>query len=191
MEITPEIQAEIDRQVALKLQDLKGKLDGAYEQRDAANAAKRTAEEALAAAKRDQDAALLRAREEGRTAGEGNASAALARIEALENANRDLARDKVVSAALAGYTFRTASAGEIARELILKGIQQNAEGAWTAKDGKPVTDLVKATLESEEHSFLLKPAVSTGAGGTGGKAPDATKSLLESSNEEILKRYSK
>ncbi|AEI71215.1 hypothetical protein [EBPR siphovirus 1] len=191
MEITPEIQAEIDRQVALKLQDLKGKLDGAFEQRDAANTAKRAAEEALAAAKRDQDAALLRAREEGRTAGEGNASAALARIEALENANRDLARDKVVSAALAGYTFRTASAGEIARELILKGIQQNAEGAWTAKDGKPVTDLVKATLESEEHSFLLKPAVSTGAGATGGKAPDTTKSLLESSNEEILKRYSK
>ena len=198
MEITPEIQAEIDKQVAVvidvkiadALKDIKEKLDNAYTARDTAVRKATDAEKALAETKREKDLDLLKAREEGRTTGEGKAADLAKRIEQLEQRNVELSRDKALSAALSTFQFRTATAADMARSMFLSSVQQNEAGEWVSKDGKPVADLVKSTLESEEHSFLLKPKSSSGAGTHSGKPPsDAPKALLDSSNEDILKRY--
>ena len=193
MEITPEIQAVIDEQLAAATADFKTKLDKAYEERDnALSVAKKSAED-LTAAKRSHDLEILKAREDGRTSGEKKLAAALERIEALETHNTTLAKDKAVSGALTGFTFRTTAAQQIARDLVTNNLVQNDKGEWVASDGRAPATYVKETLESEEYSFLLKPAVSSG-GGTGrgqGKDDDNSGSLLDKSNEQILKRYLK
>ena len=190
MEITPEIQAAIDKQVSDAVKDIKSKLDNAYADRDAAREKASTAEKAASTLTRDQDIALLRAREEGRTTAETKLAETAARIKALEDHNRQLSRDQALSEAMTGFSFRTPAAQSMARELLLKDVQQDETGKWVAKDCRAVSELVKTTLSSEDHSFLLKAPVSTGTGTSAGKTVDTpSKSLLDSSNEEIFKRY--
>lgn len=191
MDITPEIQAEIDAAVAAATRDIKGKLDAAFEERDNAAAALKKAETDLAAIKRNTDLELLKAREDGRTAGEKKLAAALERIEALETHNTTLAKDKAVNDALSGYAFRTSTAQTMAHELISGNLLKNDKGEWVASDGRAPATYVKEILESDEYSFLLKPAVSSGAGTNPGKGTsgDDGSGLLDKSNADILKRY--
>jgi len=194
MEITPEIQALLDEQMAKITADFKLKLDKAYEERDNANASAKKAADDLAAGKRSHDLDVLKAREEGRTTGEKKLNAALERIDALEAHNTALAKDKAVNSALTGFTFRTSSAQQIARDLVSGNLVQNDKGEWVVSDGRSPESYVKETLESDEYSFLLKPAVSSGGGtgrNQGGGGENEPASLLEKSNEQLLKRYMK
>ena len=192
MDITPEIQELLDEKLADALKDIKEKLNEAYSARDIALDRLKKAEAEHKTFLRDHDLELLKAREEGRASGEKTLADTLKRVEALETHNKSLAKANVISTVLTGYSFRNAAAAKIASDMLADKLQQNAEGVWVLPDGKAPADHVKEMLASEEYSFLLKPAVSSGGGtkpGTG--AGEHEKSLLDSSNEEILKRYMK
>ena len=191
MEITPEIQAVIDAEVAKRLKDIKGKLDGAYEKRDALqvelDTAVRKATEREAAHQTELATASAKARETG----DATANELKARLEQLETHNSNLSRDSLIGAAVGGFSFRNAKAAEVARGELSALLVKGTNG-WATKDGRPVEEVAKELFAKEEFSFLLKPTVSTGAGAPSAGAPTPpakTESLLALSNEALIAKY--
>lgn len=195
MEITPEMQAAIDAEVAKKLAEMKAKLTAAYEGRDNALADKQKSENLLTEARKQHDLDLLNARKDARTAGEKEVAALQDRLIALETHNETLSRNSILSNALSSYTFVSPKSAEIAKSLLEAQVQKDDKGNWVAKDGREVDVLVKSTLESADYSFLLKPPVSSGTGSrpASGKqeSGDDNKPLRALSNEELFARYTK
>ena len=71
---------------------------------------------------------------------------------------------------------------------ISEGLIRNENGAWATKDGKTVSDAVKAFAEDESNSFLFRPKENNG-GGTpppSGSPKESPKSVFESSQEDVL-----
>ena len=192
MEITPEMQALIDAEVAKRLSEIKGKLDKVYAQRDELqvnlDAAKRAATEKEA----EHQTALAKALTDARNAGDATANELKARVEQLETHNSNLSRDSLIGTTLGGFSFRSGRAAEVARDELAKLLVKGKDG-WATADGRAVDEVAKELFAKEDMAFLMKPAVSTGAGGN--QAPNTPSkdsgSLLGKSNEELIAQYSR
>jgi hypothetical protein len=95
------------------------------------------------------------------------------KLVAAERRITELTRDIEVNTALGGFDFKNTRAAEVARRDITDQLVKNDDGIWTHKDGSTsVTDFVKAYLEHEDNSFLLKPRQSSGLGSASVKPSD-------------------
>lgn len=192
MEITPEMQAVIDAEVAKRLTDIKGKLDKVYAQRDELqtnlDAAKRAATEKEA----EHQTALTKAITDARGAGDATANELKARVEQLETHNSNLSRDSLIGAAVGGFSFRSGRAAEVARDELAKLLVKGKDG-WTTSDGRAIEEVAKELFAKEDMAFLMKPAVSSGAGGNQNQQqpPKDSGSLLSKSNEELIAQYTR
>jgi hypothetical protein len=87
-----------------------------------------------------------------------------AKIKDLEKELTRLTRDASVRDVLGSYEFRNSKARDMASADITKQLKKNEAGEWVSKDGRSIDDVVKAYLENEDNTFLLKPKQSNGTG---------------------------
>jgi hypothetical protein len=181
------INKMVSDRLAEALTDIKGKLDGAYKQRDD-SLAKIAAFEA-----KEREATLKRLAEEGKhkEAFEMQLAEERSKNEALQKRNTELSRDVSVREALRGFTFRNDKASDMAFKEITANLIQDAQGQWVHRTGISVRDYCDAFSKDEEQSFLFKAKANSGSGssGTGNGAPPVDKptSIFKMSQAEVLK----
>lgn len=181
-------QSEVERLKAA-IQDIKGKLDTAFAQRDKALRDIKIAEDA------QKEAQLKQMEGEGKKveALELRLADALARIDVQNQRITELTRDVEIREALSGVQFRNDKAAKIAFKEIASGLVRDEAGVWKHASGATITTYVAEFLKDEDQAFLLKGKTSTGAGGgtagggSGGSSDDHKQSrkLTEYSLEEI------
>jgi hypothetical protein len=177
----------LQKRIEGALKPIKDKLDSAYSQRDEALA--RLAE----IERKEKEEHIRRLKEEGKLkeAYEMQLAEERARREALEVENTRLSRDVEVRGILSGYEFRNDNAREMAYREIVGGLIKNESGQWSHRSGLSLRDFIAGFAASDENSFLFKPKVSSGAGGSSPSSPSnnssGNKSLYEMSQEEVFK----
>lgn len=185
---TPEeIKAQVDAAVAEQLKDVKAKLDAAYSQRDEVIRQKTVLEE-------EQKQIKIKALEaEGKHAEVANMKVAALeeKLRLAERRNVEYSRDFAVRDALVGLEFRNERSQAMAyRDVLDQLVQDESTGQWNHKTGVTIKEFVAAFSKDEENSFLFKPKVNSGTGGSNvnGKAPDTTKGkkISELSSAELL-----
>lgn len=179
------IKALVDKQVMEKVKEAKDALDKAYASRDEALGK-------LAEIERERkEAEIKRLEEDGKMAEAAEARLAEERTarEIAEKKVIQLSRDVSVRNHMAGLNFRNEKAAEMAFSEITHELIQNSQGNWVHRSGKSIEDFVKEYAESADHSFLFKPAVSTGSG-TGSPSSKSTaspaKSVFDMTQEEVI-----
>lgn len=180
------VEKLVEARVADALKEIKGKLDKAYESRDAA--LKKSAE----LEQREKEANLKRMEEEGKhkEALELRLAEANAALEASNKRITELTRDVEVREALGGLPFRNDKAAKVAYKEVVDGLVQDDKGMWRHKSGVSIKDYVEAFAKDEDQAFLFKTKSSNGAG-TGGttttNTDKTTSSLYAMSQDEVLK----
>jgi hypothetical protein len=176
----------VDERVSENLKPIKDKLDNAFAARD--EALKRVAEYE----QKEKEAELKRLQDEGKhkEAYEMQLAEEKAKREVLEKRNIELTRDIELRSILNGYSFRSNNASEMAYKEVVGQLVQGENGIWTHRSGISVSDFVKTFSENEDNSFLFKPKLSSGSGGSSvkGTTTDRPSSLFNMSQEEVLKR---
>ena len=166
----------------------KGKLDGAFKERDAAKA-----ETARLQAEIDE----LKAKAESGEGSEAEKAALQAEKDrkALEDrlakldqrdttrqkelddmraANRDLVRDQAIASALEGRDFANARARDIAIAQIAQSLAHDETAdAWQDTEGNSVADTVEAFAKSEDNAFLFRPETESSGSRTAPTTPQA------------------
>ncbi len=180
-------QDVLDAAVAAALAPMKEKIDKAYSARD--EALKTVAEKE----QKEKELEIARLNEEGKhkEAYEMQLAQEKAAREVLEKRVTELSRDGEVRNALGAYTFRADSAAKMAFKEVISDLVQNDKGQWVQnKTNLSIEDAVKAFLDDETNSFLLKPKANSGSGNTSttpNNEPPAKKSLFDMSQEEVIK----
>jgi len=177
----------VEERINENLKPIKDKLDGAYAARD--EALKKIAEYE----QKDKEAELKRLQEEGKhkEAYEMQLAEEKAKREVLEKRNIELTRDIDLKSILNSYEFRSSNASEMAYREMVGQLVQNENGNWVHRSGVSVSDFVKAFVENDDNSFLLKVKSSSGTGSTGigtNKNMEGPKSIFDLSQDEVLKR---
>jgi hypothetical protein len=178
-------QDVLEAAVAAALAPMKEKLDKAYNARDTALAQVAEKEQ------KEKEAEIARLNEEGKhkEAYEMQLAQEKAAREVLEKRVTELSRDGEVRSALSAYTFRTESAANMAFKEVIGDLVKNEQGQWVQqKSGKSINDAIKAFLDDDANSFLLKPKSNSGAGSSPATPNTTTskKSLFEMTQEEVL-----
>jgi hypothetical protein len=183
----PDIDKIVTDKVAESLKPIKENLDKAYKLRD--EALQKVAEYE----QREKEAELKRLQEAGKfkEAYEMQLAEERQKRESIEKQNIELTRDINVRSALASVDFKNDKARDSAYREIVGELVRNESGVWVHRSGLGIGDYVKAYTENEENSFLLKPRVSSGAGGSSptqstGTSSDKKKSLFKLSQEEVI-----
>jgi hypothetical protein len=184
----PNIDEIITNKVNENLKPIKENLDKAYKARD--EALKKVAEYE----QREKEAELKRLQEAGKfkEAFEMQLAEERARRETLEKRNIELTRDINVRNSLSAIEFKNDTARNVAYREIVEQLVQNDQGEWVHRSGLSINDYIKSYVESEEYSFLLKPKISSGAGGSSPSQSSSvssgkSKSLFDLTQEEVLK----
>jgi chaperonin cofactor prefoldin len=183
------IPSEVLEQAVLeRLTPIKTKLDGAFKERDTLarelaemkEASKRAEIERLEKDGKQLEAAQMRINElEGR-------------LSAINKANDELTRDRLLNESTAHLEFRNEAARKMAMNDILSQVVKNDLGEWVHLSGRPMRDFIEAFAKDDDKSFLFKPKPSSGSSMTGGTPPKApaselmTKPLSKMSSEEIM-----
>lgn len=182
----PDTETLIATKIAEAIADIKVKLSGAYDARDAAL-------QKVAEFEREKNEAIkaqLAAEGKHKELADLQLAEKDAKIKDLEKANTELARNNEVRSHLAGLEFRNDKAADLAFREITNELVKDDKGNWVHKSGKSITDFVKEFSTDESQSFLFKPKTNNGGGGTqhSSGAPDNTGSLFKLSTPELLKR---
>lgn len=182
----PDLETIVQARLEEALKDIKGKLDKAYGVRD--EALKKIAE----FEQEKKKAELERLKEEGKhkEAYELQLAEERAQKETLLKRNIELTRDIELRNALSAHDFRNENASEMAFREVVSGLIQNEEGTWIHKSGVSIREFVNAYVNHEDHSFLLRPKVSSGSGSASVvsvSSETSKKSLFELSQDEVLK----
>jgi hypothetical protein len=175
-----------------ELASIKGKLDGAYKQRDEFQA-KIAAFEA-----KEREATLRRLSEEGKhkEAYEMQLAEERAANAALAKRNTELSRDVSVRESLRAMSFRNDKAANMAFQEITSNLVQDEHKQWVHRSGISVKEYCDAFSKDEEQSFLFKAKVNSGAGtaasnsGNGSPADSKPKSLFAMSQADVIKMAS-
>ena len=182
-----EIQAMIKEGVEAQLAPMKQNLDNAYAARDEANA------KAAKLEQEKKDADIARMKEEGKhkEAYEAEVAQERAKREAADKRVVELTRDVELRGALGSVEFRNKKSQDMAFKEISGELVQNENNEWVHKSGVAIDDYVKTYTTNEDNAFLLKQAVSTGAGTTvtktGSPKTDEETSLFKRSQADVLK----
>ena len=184
------IQKLVKERLDAELANIKGKLDGAYKQRDEYQS-KIAAYEA-----KEREATLKRLAEEGKykEAYEMQLAEERAANAALAKRNTELSRDVSVREALRNMSFRNDKAAQMAFQEITSNLVQDEHKQWVHRSGISVREYCDAFSKDEDQSFLFKAKANSGAGtaastsGNGSPADSAkSKSLFAMSQAEVLK----
>ena len=178
-------EAAIQARIAEAVADIKGKLDKAYEQRDAAVSNARTLEQKI----REAEVAALTAQGKKAEALELQLQDLRSELEQERTTNVSLSRDINVRSELASLRFRNEKAAAMAFSEITAELVRDAKGVWVHRSGISVKDFVKVYSENADHGFLFEPKVSTGSGSSSSRSTTVTKekgSLFQMSQDEVL-----
>lgn len=176
----------INRLVEERLTKIKGSLDKAYQERDAAVRERVRLEDE---AKQRKMKAL---EDEGKhkEVAEMKLAELTEKLALAESKVTELTRDGAVRNALTGLDFRNDRSSQMAyRDIIDQLIQDPETGAWIHKSGVSIKDFVGQYVKNEDNSFLFKPKSNSGGGGNnmnGTPKLDPNKKLTEMSSEEVL-----
>jgi hypothetical protein len=187
------IERLVEERSALKLKDIKAKLDTSYSARDTALAEAETLklEKKEAARKKAEAENDHKTLSEMRIAeAEEKLARAEARAKALEDSNTTLARDNSLRSALSTLSFRSEKAAEMAYRDIVGDLEKDEHGTWTHKTGVSIRDYVAAFAKDESQSFLFKVKESGGGGSSkpaGKAAPSGNTPLSKMKLSEVLK----
>jgi polyribonucleotide nucleotidyltransferase len=183
----PDLNKLVEEKVNENLKPIKEKLDNAYKLRD--EAMKKVAE----FERKEREAELARLEEQGKfkEAYEKRLAEIQAKAEVLQKRNIELTRDVQVRNHLAALDFRSEKTLKVAEREIVEQLVQNEVGEWVHKSGVPIQDFVRSFIADETNSFLFKPKVSTGAGGSGptnttNVASGKRVSLFDMTQDEVL-----
>lgn len=181
----PDVAKLVAEQVAEQLKEIKGKLDGAFSQRD--EALRKVAE----FEEKERLANIEKMKAEGKLkeAHEAEMAAERAKRETAEKRITELTRDNTVRAALGGLDFRNEAASNMAYQQIINQFVQNDQGEWVHKSGASITDFVSNFAKDTANEFLFKPKVNSGGGTTTTSSSDSTtskKSLFSMTQAEVL-----
>ena len=182
-------EGELATMIQEQLKPIKGKLDSAFAERDAAQA------KADAFEKKDRDTEIARLTEEGKhkEAFDMQLAEKDAKLAALAKRNTELSRDNEVTAVLSAYQFRGKMAAEMTHEKVLAELVQTDAGDWVHKSGISVRDFMKVFAENEENTFLFKTKVSSGTGSQQTSTTpgvSAKTSIFAMTQEEVLQHIS-
>jgi hypothetical protein len=178
----------VEQRVTEQLQDIKGKLDSAYEIRDEAirEAAK---------IKEEQKAHQIgKLEEEGKhkEVYELKLADLAGKLEARDAQITELTRNTAVREAISGLDFRNDSASKMAYTEIVGDLIQDENGAWIHKSGISIKEFASLYRKDDEKSFLFKPKQSSGVN-TGNPTSalqsdpsKLTKPLSEMTHEELM-----
>lgn len=183
----PEVKVLIAAAVKDALADFKVKIEGAYKQRDAAQA--RVAE--LEAAEQQREIEALKAAGKEREAFEIELANLKAQNAELALRNTTLARDNLIKSELGAFTFRNKKAAELALSEITAQMIKGEDGNWVHKSGQPIEVAIKAFAEDKDNGFLFKAKTNSGSGedvpsGKLDTSPNG-KSLFDMSQDDVIK----
>jgi len=178
----------VEQRVAEQLQDIKGKLDSAYEIRDEA------IKEAAKIKEEQKTVQINKLEEEGKhkEVYELKLADLEGKLEARNSQITELTRNQAVREAISGLEFRNESASKMAYTEILSDLIQDENGAWIHKSGISIKEFASLYRKDDEKSFLFKPKQSSGVNtGTPTSAlqndpTKLTKPLSEMSHEELM-----
>lgn len=181
-----ELDKAVADAIALAVGDIKTKLDGAYNARDAALL--RVAE----IDQKEKDASIQRLKDEGKhkEAADLLVAEANAKREVAEKKAVALTRDVSVRTALSSLEFRNEKSSNMAYSEIISELVQNETGDWVHKSGSSIKEHIANFALNDENSFLFKAKTNSGAGTTQtSTAGTETKpqSLFKLSQAEVLK----
>lgn len=182
------VKTLIQKQIADALDPIKGKLDGAFDERDKALEDARVANEKVSAEK------IKNLEDTGKTdeAMKLRLDEAMKKISDLETGNTKLSRDVMVRDQLKGLEFANDKAAALAYRSVVDELKQDESGNWVHNSGKSVSEFVKEYSESEDNSFLFKVKQNSGGGSNPIVSPDTPnphegKSLFDLSEADVLK----
>jgi colicin import membrane protein len=176
----------INRLVEERLAKIKGSLDKAYQERDAA------VKERVRLEEEKKQAKMKSLEEEGKhkEVAEMKLAELQEKLAIAESKVTELSRDRAVKDALAGLEFRNERSGQMAyRDIVDQLVQDPETGAWIHKSGVSIKDYVSQYSKNEENSFLFRAKTNsgTGAGGIDGTPKfNSNKKISEMTTEEIL-----
>jgi hypothetical protein len=178
----------VEQRVAEQLQDIKSKLDSAYEIRDEA------IKEAAKIKEEQKTVQISKLEEEGKhkEVYELKLADLEGKLEARNSQITELTRNQAVREAISGLEFRNESASKMAYTEILSDLIQDENGAWIHRSGISIKEFASLYRKDDEKSFLFKPKQSSGVN-TGNPTSalqsdpsKLTKPLSEMSHEELM-----
>ena len=188
---TPEVKAALERLVQEQLSEIKGKLDNAYGERDAAKKALSEKEKAINAAEAERlekegkvaEALKLKVDQLEKEKAEEAAKSAEAESRIVE-----LTRNLEISTQLASADFKNVKAKSSAEREIRLLLVKNDKGQWVGENNKPLKTVVQEYLADPENSYLLKAPINSGSGTGGDNKPagGARKKLVDMPQDEVL-----
>lgn len=148
----------VEQRVADQLQDIKAKLDAAYEIRDEA------VKEASKIKEEQKQVKINKLEDEGKhkEVYELKLADLEGKLEARNAQITELTRNQAVRAAITGLEFRNESASKMAYTEIINELIQDENGAWIHKSGISIKEYAELYRKDEEKSFLFKPKQSSG-----------------------------
>jgi hypothetical protein len=187
VDITPDIQAEIDRLAEEKLKKIKESLDKAYELRDA----EKKRADTLESEKRAIEIKALEEAGKHKEALEAQLADERAAKKRLEDELVVLTRDSQIKAALSAGSFKNTTASSFAFRAVLETLVADANGVWKSKSGKSIEEAAAEFLADPKNEFLLEPKVNSGTGSSGSRKKDDSVgdggSLFAKSTADVLK----
>lgn len=182
----------VKERLDVELANIKGKLDGAYKQRDEYQA------KIAAFESKEREATLKRLSEEGKhkEAYEIQLAEERAANATLAKRNTELSRDVSVRESLRSLSFRNDKAANMAFQEITSNLVQDEHKQWVHRSGISVKEYCEAFSKDEEQSFLFKAKVNSGAGtasgnsGNGVPGDNKPKSLFAMSQADVIKMAS-
>lgn len=176
----------INKLVEERLAKIKGSLDKAYAERDAA------VRERVKLEEEKKQAKLKSLEEEGKhkEVAEMKLAELSEKLSIAESKVLELTRDGAVRDALSGLDFRNERSSQMAyRDIVDQLIQDPETGAWIHKSGVSIKDYVSQYAKNEDNSFLFKPKSNSGSGNAGMSGTpklDPNKKISEMTTEEML-----
>ena len=185
-----DIKSLVDIEVSKAIKNIKGNLDSAYSERDAALAE-------VEKAKGERQKVEIEALEK-----QGKHSEVMqmklnevnAKLEAYEQRNTELSRDNAVRTQLNSLNFRSDKAAKMAYSDIVGSLKKDALGKWVHESGLSIEDAVSSYSKEDNNAFLFSIKANVGTGINPAKPASGNnpvKSIKEMSTDELLDAVAK
>tara|TARA_R110000787_G_scaffold124732_2_gene235783 strand:+ start:2153 stop:2800 length:648 start_codon:yes stop_codon:yes gene_type:complete len=185
-----DIKSLVDIEVSKAIKNIKGNLDSAYSERDAALAE-------VEKAKGERQKVEIEALEK-----QGKHSEVMqmklnevnAKLEAYEQRNTELSRDNAVRTQLNSLNFRSDKAAKMAYSDIVGSLKKDALGKWVHESGLSIEDAVSSYSKEDNNAFLFSIKANAGTGINPAKPASGNnpvKSIKEMSTDELLDAVAK
>ena len=187
---TPDVKQLVDAEVAKAIKNIKGNLDSAYQQRDAALAE-------VALAKEEKQKAEITALEKSgkhQEVMQMKLTELTSKLESYEQKNTELSRDNAVRAQLNSLNFKSDKAAKMAYTDIVASLKKDATGNWVHENGLSINDAVSSYAKDDNNAFLFSVKANAGSGINPAKPASGNnpvKSIKEMSTQEMIDAVAK